>query len=138
MNKLYNRSDNVTDEIHEILASNINFSLRKRPSNVDQKEALEKFHRPANVINKSVPKVSIELWVDAHQNLRNKDMNLSRTQGLILTACSSVIGIAQKCLTGQKKYIKTNECKNLLVSLSAAFTKLAQIRRGNFKAGLHH
>ncbi|XP_060562749.1 uncharacterized protein LOC132722295 [Ruditapes philippinarum] len=137
MNKLYNESDNVTDEIHEKLASNINLSLRKRLSKKDQKEVLENFHRPANVVNMRFPKVNIELWEDAHQNLRNKDMNLSKTQGLILTACSSVVEIAQKCLTKQKKEIKTKECTNALVCLSAAFTEITQIRRENFKSGMH-
>jgi translation initiation factor 2B subunit (eIF-2B alpha/beta/delta family) len=101
VNKFYNESDNVTDEIHKKLASNINLSLRKRHSKKYHIDVLEKFHRPANVINMSVSKVNIELWEDVHQNLRKKDMNLSKNQGLILTACSSVV--AQKCLTKQKK-----------------------------------
>jgi hypothetical protein len=34
----------------------------------------------------SVPKVNIEQWEDARQNLRNKDMNLSNIQDFILTS----------------------------------------------------
>ena len=138
MQKLYDNSDNFSDKVHDKLADNINLSLRKRLSKKDQRDILDQYKRPENVDNMSVPKVNIELWEDANQNMKNKDMNLSKIQALILTACASVTEIVQKCLTKNKDGITTKECTKALVSLSAAFTELTQVRRESFKSGMNH
>lgn len=134
MQKLYDDSDNVSVKIHDKLAENINLSFRKKLSKENQNSMMDKFKRPENCHNMTVPKVNIEFWEEANSAARAKDIQLARAQSLLTKAAVPLTQMAQKCLEKRKKDISISECTDAMVLLSSAFTEITQLRREMFKS----
>ena len=108
----FTRNDETSDSVSPKLAAAINKMWVSQADEDKTNGRLNKYLRPENCINLSVPNVNPEIWPTIKSCIRSTVVKLQRLQNLMIKAALLVIKIANKLMTSKK--IKKEESKETL------------------------
>ncbi|XP_062606530.1 uncharacterized protein LOC134268304 [Saccostrea cucullata] len=98
---------NISEELSKVL----NKSFQNRPSEEKAKKLCEKYFRPKNCDNMTVPKCNPEVWPSLRKKSQSCDYKLQKTQSVILKAMVPTCTLLDKLLVS-KKTTKTVSSKD--------------------------
>jgi hypothetical protein len=135
------QNDRTGPSISEELAKVLNKSFQIRPSEEKAKKLCEKYFRPENCDNLTVPRCNPEVWPTLRKKSQSVDYKLQKTQSVILKAMVPTCNLLDKLLATKKKKKsmqaaspkETNEMLDLaqdtIKLLQLAFSDLSHKRR---------
>lgn len=139
---IFEVQDKCGPEVSSKLAAVMNSGIRAHVSDEKVKELVEKYLRPANCGNMTVPKVNPEVWGKLKMNTRSQDIRFQNTQMLQLKAMVPVIQILDQILEAKEKNQTLSPkalrplAKDAVALMTIGFTNLAQRRRDLIKPDL--
>ena len=89
--KLFSDENVVGDNISEGLGNIINGSLRRRPNDENIKKAMDKYPRPENLTNLTIPKTKQDVWNALNMGSAVVDGLIQKVQGMLSKVITIIV-----------------------------------------------
>ncbi|XP_046577977.1 uncharacterized protein LOC124285748 [Haliotis rubra] len=143
LNAYFNNDDKFGPKVNEVLGRTINEGLRSQLNLEALNQTKDKYQKPENCPNLTVPRVNNQVWNQVKPQTRSIDSKLQNVQSLLAKAFCPILELTDEVMNASRdkkqqinlKTLAKKSCDSLRL-LSAVFVELTNHRKDTFKPEL--